>query len=90
MNDLSQAIEHLRAAQPHMKAMGDALDRYAQPAMTIAQCLSTAQILQGAIHKHSELYADSNGNLEESARLMADVCLNLTGHLRDIKDGVEE
>lgn len=31
MNSMTEAIKHLRAAQPHMQAMGSALDRYALP-----------------------------------------------------------
>ncbi|CAB4187733.1 hypothetical protein UFOVP1155_62 [uncultured Caudovirales phage] len=41
MNDLSQIIEHLRAAQPHMKAMGDALDRYSEGSEAIEYIRST-------------------------------------------------
>lgn len=29
--NMTEVIKHLRAAQPHMKAMGDALDRYSFP-----------------------------------------------------------
>lgn len=53
MNSMTEAINHLRAAQPHMKAMGDALERYAVPArqrlntlVEIADFIGNATLLE--------------------------------------------
>lgn len=56
MNNVTEVIKHLRAAQPHMKAMGDALERYALPDVPqidrldalvgIAEFIETAYLLE--------------------------------------------
>lgn len=53
MNSMTEVIKHLRAARPHMKAMGDALERYAAPAtprldalVEIADFIGNASLLE--------------------------------------------
>lgn len=53
MNDLSQVIEHLRAAQPHMRAMGDALSSHDLP--DVPQMIVEAQHKAARLSRLDEL-----------------------------------
>lgn len=53
MNSMTEVIKHLRAAQPHMQAIGDALERHAVPAfprldtlVEIANFIGNASLLE--------------------------------------------
>lgn len=51
MNNMTEVIKHLRAVGPHMKAMGDALDRYSvqdrmDELVDIANFIGNASLLE--------------------------------------------
>lgn len=92
MNNLTEVIKHLRTAQPHMKAMGDALEQYANPKseyVLLDEALGYALKLENTLLLLSPLFADKQGNLAESWVMATDILVGLKKHKQDVERGLE-
>lgn len=73
-------IESIRAMQPYMRAMGDAIKRHDDPALSLEQCLDLAKALNSSLSAHKRQNPDS-ANIDESAGFAKDIALNLAAEI---------
>lgn len=73
-------IESIRAMQPYMKSMGDAIKHHDDPVLSLEQCLDIAKALSASLAAHKRQLPNS-ANIDEAASFASDIALNLAAEI---------